>query len=49
MIKMYIYIPDDHYENRPDVAYPKWKNYIHSIRLRVERVEYLGNKMYKFH
>lgn len=41
-------IPDNHLENRPDVNFPLWKNYIHSVRPNIARIEFLGKKMYRF-
>jgi len=48
IILKYVYIPADHFEDRPDVSYPLWKNYIHSIRRDIDRIEYLGNQKYRF-
>lgn len=41
-------IPNEHFKNRPDVAYPLWKNYIHTVRRNVNRLEFLGNQTYIF-
>lgn len=40
--------PEEHLESRPTVRYPKWKNYFHSVRPNIDRIEYLGNELYRF-
>lgn len=48
IIEKFVYIPEHHKVDRPDVPYPKWKNYIHTVRPSIERIEFLGNETYRF-
>lgn len=42
-------IPTEHLNDRPTCKFPLWKNYIHSVRPNISRIEYRKNQTYYFH
>jgi|GEM_PF-4967732 len=41
IIENNVEIPTEHFEDRPTVKFPKWKNYIHTVLPTIERIKSL--------
>ncbi|KJD43614.1 hypothetical protein [Paenibacillus terrae] len=41
IIEKNVEIPPNHYDDRPDVNFAKWKNYIHSVLPSIDLIESL--------